>query len=114
MKNNGLTNQSMKLTAAISEYLGAVSKISDASQFPLFIMKGQMLKSRIALLKKDLKSAAKDQRIRMTALQIAQALEIEENGLDDVIASLTSADQNIVLSKQAVLAAQIEKIKEKL
>ena len=50
----------------------------------------------------------------LTALQIKKALEIELTGLKDVVSSLKTADQMTILSKQALLEAQIREIKEKI
>ena len=109
----GLAEKSMELTEDIHEYLKDISTLKDFSTLSFLIIKGNMLVSQIKLLMEDLDAAADDKEIMLTALQIKKALEIELTGLRDVISSLKTADQMTILSKQALLEAQIREIKGK-
>lgn len=110
----GLAEKSMELTEDIHKYLKDISTLKDFLTLSFLIIKGNMLVSRIKLLMEDLDTAADDKEIMLTALQIKKALEIELTGLEDVISSLKTADQMTILSKQALLEAQIREIKEKI
>ncbi len=108
----GLTNKSIELTEDIHGYLKDISCLSNFSSLSLLICKGTLLIRRTELLMKDLEDASKDKEIELTALQIRKALEIELKGLRDVVDSLETADKTVILAKNAVLEAEIIKIKE--
>lgn len=109
----GLVTKSIELTEDINGFLKDISGLSEYTNLAFLIIKGNMLISRTKLLMEDLEKAAEDESIKLTAMQAKKALEIELNGLIDVVNSLKSADSAVILSKQALLEAKIKEIKER-
>ncbi|MBR3307651.1 MAG: hypothetical protein IKI75_10440 [Lachnospiraceae bacterium] len=110
---SGLAGKAMGLTLDIEAYLKEVAAITPDSPLTMLLLKGRMLKDRTGILMGDLDRASEDEEAGIAALQIREGLHVELKGLEDVIASLETADRSLILSGQAVLEKQITDVKKR-